>query len=81
MDTKFLLTAIIAVILLTIPKSDWSSPMYGGDKPNVAKELPSKEKEVKLNYGTAECVRTAYIGDINNRILICVEYRYKKESK
>jgi hypothetical protein len=81
MDTKFLLTAIIAVILLTIPKSDWSSPMYGGDKPNVAKELPSREKEVKLNYGTAECVRTAYIGDINNRILICVEYRYKKESK
>jgi hypothetical protein len=55
--------------------------MYGGDKPNVAKELPSKEKEVKLNYGTAECVRTAYIGDINNRILICVEYRHKKESK
>ena len=81
MDTKFLLTALIAVILLTIPKSDWSSPVYGGDKPNVAKELPSREKEVKLNYGTAECVRTAYIGDINNRILICVEYRYKKESK
>ena len=55
--------------------------MYGGDKPSVAKELPSKEKEVKLNHGIAECVRTAYIGDINNRQLICVEYRYKKESK
>jgi hypothetical protein len=55
--------------------------MYGGDKPNVAKELPSREREVKLNHGIAECVRTAWIGDINNRTLICVEYRYKKEVK
>jgi hypothetical protein len=58
-----------------------TSPMYGGDKTNVAKELPSREREVKLNHGIAECVRTAWIGDINNRTLICVEYRYKKEVK
>jgi hypothetical protein len=55
--------------------------MYGGDKPSVAKELPSREREVKLNHGIAQCVRTAWIGDINNRTLICVEYRYKKEVK
>ena len=54
--------------------------MYGGDKTNVAKELPSREREVKLNHGIAECVRTAWIGD-SNRTLICVEYRYKKEIK
>jgi len=81
MDSKFLITVLIVIILLIIPRFNWSSPMYGGDKPSVAKELPSKEKEVKLNHGIAECVRTAYIGDINNRQLICVEYRYKKESK
>ncbi len=55
--------------------------MYGGDKPSVAKELPSREREVKLNQGIVECVRTAWIGDINNRTLICVEYRYRKEVK
>jgi hypothetical protein len=55
--------------------------MYGGDKTNVAKELPSREREVKLNHGIAECVRTSWIGDINARKLICVEYRYKKEVK
>ena len=61
----------------------WSLPPHGGekhhyDKSAVAKELPVREQEVKLNYGTAECVRTAWIGDINNRKLICVEYRNKK---
>jgi hypothetical protein len=61
----------------------WSLPPHGGekhhyDKSAVAKELPAREREVKLNYGTAECVRTAWIGDINNRKLICVEYRHKK---
>jgi hypothetical protein len=55
--------------------------MYGGDRPSVARELLSQEREVRLNYGVAECVRTAWIGDINNRKLICVEYRYKKEVK
>jgi hypothetical protein len=61
----------------------WSLPPHGGekhhyDKSAVAKDLPVREREVKLNYGTAECVRTAWIGDINNRKLICVEYRHKK---
>jgi hypothetical protein len=58
-----------------------SSPLYGGDKPGVARELPAREREVRLNHGVAECVRTAWIGDINNRTLICVEYRLKKEGK
>jgi hypothetical protein len=58
-----------------------SSPMYGGDRPGVAQELPAREREVRLNHGVAECVRTAWIGDINNRTVICVEYRLKKEVK
>jgi hypothetical protein len=58
-----------------------SSPMYGGDRPSVARELPAREREVRLNHGVAECVRTAWIGDVNNRKLICVEYRLKKEVK
>jgi hypothetical protein len=57
-----------------------SSPLYGGDKPSVAREF--KPKEVKLANGTAECVRTAWIGDINNRTVICVEWRtIKQESR
>lgn len=63
-----------------------SSPMYGGekhhyDKSAVAPELPAREREVQLNNGVAECVRTAWIGDVNNRKLICVEYRQKKVSR
>jgi hypothetical protein len=55
--------------------------MYGGDRPGVARELPAREQEVRLNHGVAECVRTAWIGDVRNRTLICVEYRLKKEVK
>jgi len=55
--------------------------MYGGNRSSVAQELPVKEQKVRLSHGVAECVRTAWIGDINNRIVICVEYRYKKEVK
>jgi len=63
-----------------------SSPLYGGekhhyDKSAVARELPAREREVRLNNGVAECVRTAWIGDVNNRTVICVEYRQKKESR
>jgi hypothetical protein len=58
-----------------------SSPMYGGNRPSVAQELPAREREVRLNHGVAECVRTAWIGDVRNRTLICVEYRIKKESR
>lgn len=74
---------IILVLLLILCCSAMvsSSPLYGGDKPSVARELPAREREVRLNHGVAECVRTAWIGDINNRTLICVEYRYRKEVK
>jgi hypothetical protein len=78
---KRIATAVLFVMsILCLTQISSSSLLYGGDKPSVAKELPSKEREVKLNYGVAECVRTAWIGDIN-RTLICVEYRYKKEVK
>jgi len=74
---------VILVLLLILCGSAIvsSSPMYGGDRPSVAQELPTREREVRLNHGVAECVRTAWIGDVNNRILICVEYRLKKEVK
>ena len=74
---------VILVLLLILCASAMvsSSPMYGGDRPSVAPELPARERQVRLNHGIAECVRTAWIGDVNNRILICVEYRLKKEIK
>ena len=74
---------VILVLLLILCGSAIvsSSSIYGGDRPNVARELPAREREVKLNHGVAECVRTAWIGDVNNRTLICVEYRLKKEVK
>ena len=74
----------VILVLLSIPCGSAivsSSPMYGGDRPSVARELPAREREVQLNHGVAECVRTAWIGDVNNRKLICVEYRLKKEVK
>jgi hypothetical protein len=74
---------VILVLLLILCASAMvsSSPMYGGNHPSVARELPAREQEVRLTHGVAECVRTAWIGDVNNRILICVEYRLKKEVK
>ena len=78
--TKEIKTILILFLILWFPTNILTSPIYGGDKPNVSKELPSREREVKLNHGIAECVRTAWIGD-TNRTLICVEYRYKKEVK
>jgi hypothetical protein len=74
---------VILVLLLILCGSAIvsSSPMYGGNRPSVAQELPAREREVRLNHGVAECVRTAWIGDVNNRTLICVEYRLKKEVK
>ena len=74
---------VILVLLLILCASAIvsSSPMYGGDRPSVAQELPAREREVRLNHGVAECVRTAWIGDVNNRTVICVEYRYRKEVK
>ena len=78
---KKIILLLVLLLILCFPTNILTSPMYGGDKTNVAKELPSREREVKLNHGIAECVRTAWIGDINARKLICVEYRYKKEVK
>jgi len=74
---------VILVLLLILCASAMvsSSPMYGGNQPSVARELPAREREVRLTHGVAECVRTAWIGDVNNRTLICVEYRYRKEVK
>jgi len=74
---------VILVLLLVLCASAMvsSSPMYGGDQPAVALELPARERQVRLNHGVAECVRTAWIGDVRNRTLICVEYRLKKEVK
>jgi len=76
-------SAVILVSLLVLCGSAIvsSSPMYGGNRPSVAQELPVREREVRLTHGVAECVRTAWIGDINNRTVICVEYRYRKEVK
>ena len=78
MIIKILLLAVI--LLCCSPTQLNSSPLYGGDRPNVAKEFAPKQ--VKLAAGTAECVRTAWIGDINNRTVICVEWRMiKQENK
>ena len=72
---------LLGVILLCCSSTQLnSSPLYGGDRPSVAREFTPKQ--VKLAAGTAECVRTAWIGDINNRTIICVEWRMvKRESK
>jgi hypothetical protein len=72
---------VILVLLLILCGSAIvsSSPLYGGNQPSVAKEF--NPKQVQLAAGTAECVRTAWIGDINNRILICVEWRMLKGAK
>ena len=72
---------VILVLLLILcgSASVSSSPLYGGDRPSVAKEF--NPKQIQLAAGTAECVRTAWIGDINNRTLICVEWRMLKGAK
>jgi hypothetical protein len=73
---------VILVLLLILCGSAIvsSSPIYGGDRPSVAKEF--NPKQVQLSAGPAECVRTAWIGDINNRTVICVEWRMvKREGK
>ena len=83
---KFIILATVMVLGLSRSHHTSSSPMYGGekhhyDKSAVAPELPAREREVQLNTGVAECVRTAWIGDVKNRTLICVEYRQKKASR
>ena len=70
---------VILVLLLILCCSAMvsSSPMYGGDRPSVAPEFTPKQ--VKLANGTAECVRTAWIGDLNRRTVICTEWRMVKQ--
>ena len=72
---------LILVLLLILCASAMvsSSPLYGGNRVSVAPEFTPKQ--VKLANGTAECVRTAYIGDVYNRTVICVEWRMVKEGK
>lgn len=84
----FKVFVLATLLLLGLSRSQLtaSSPLNGGekhhyDKSAVARELPPREQQVRLNSGTAECVRTAWIGDVNNRTLICVEYRHRKEGK
>jgi hypothetical protein len=79
--------SIILVLLLILCCSAMVSslPLYGGEKHHYDKSAVAQEfkpKQVQLATGTAECVRTAWIGDINNRTVICVEWRtVKKDSK
>ena len=73
-------TVILVLLLILCGSAIVSgSPIYGGDRPSVAREF--NPKQVKLANGTAECVITAWIGDINNRTVICVEWRMIKEGK
>jgi len=73
------LTILVLLLILCGSTMVSSSPMYGGNRVSVAPEL--NPKQVRLNHGVAECVRTAWIGDINNRTVICVEWRMVKEVK
>jgi len=77
MIIKILLLAVILLCSSTTQLN--SSPLYGGDRPSVAKEF--NPKQVKLAAGTAECVRTEWIGDVYHRTVICVEWRMVKEGK
>jgi hypothetical protein len=72
---------VILVLLLILCASAMvsGSPLNGGNQVSLAPEFTPQQ--VKLANGTAECVRTAWIGDINNRSLICVEWRMIKEGK
>ena len=72
---------VILVLLLILCCSAMvsGSPLNGGDRLSVAQEFTPKQ--VKLANGTAECVRTAWIGDVHNRTVICVEWRMIKGAK
>ena len=72
---------VILVLLLILCGSAMvsGSPLNGGNQVSVAPEFAPKQ--VKLANGTAECVRTAWIGDVHNRTVICVEWRMIKEGK
>jgi len=71
------LVSLVLLLILCCSAMVASSPLYGGDRPSVAQEFTPKQ--VKLAAGTAECVRTAWIGDVRNRTVICVEWRMVKQ--
>jgi hypothetical protein len=73
------LTILVLLLILCASAMVSSSLLYGGNQPSVAPEFTPKQ--VKLANGTAECVRTAWIGDVRNRTVICVEWRMVKEGK
>lgn len=78
----FKLFILVTLLLLGLsrPQHSLSSPLYGGNKPSVAQEF--NPKQVTLAVGTVQCVRTAWIGDINSRTVVCVEWRQiKRENK
>jgi hypothetical protein len=69
---------VLVALGLSQPSHILSSPLYGGEKYYYDKSAVAPEfrpKQVQLAAGTAECVRTAWIGDVRNRTLICVEWR------
>jgi hypothetical protein len=71
------LVILVLLLILCCSAMVSGSPLNGGNQVSVAPEFTPKQ--VKLANGTAECVRTAWIGDINNRTVICVEWRLIKQ--
>lgn len=79
------ITRTIVSLACCLSTTVLSSPPYGGEKHHYDKSAVAPElrtKQVQLAQGTAECVRTAWIGDVNHRTIICVEWRMvSKEGK
>jgi len=78
---KVFVLATLLLLGLLRPQYTASSPLYGGDRHHHDKSAVAPEfrpKQVQLASGTAECVRTAWIGDVRNRTVICVEWRTVK---
>ena len=73
------LVVLVLLLILCASAMVAGSPLNGGNQVSVAPEFTPKQ--VKLANGTAECVRTAWIGDVYNRTVICVEWRMIKGAK
>jgi len=71
------LVVLVLLLILCASAMVSGSPLNGGNQVSVAPEFTPKQ--VKLANGTAECVRTAWIGDVYNRTVICVEWRLIKQ--
>ncbi len=78
-EALYRLVILVLLLILCASALVSGSPLNGGNPVSVAPEFTPKQ--VKLANGTAECVRTAWIGDINNRTVICVEWRMIKGVK